>query len=380
MSTNRIILNNAPPKDNLSAVVDPSTSNDSTEGYAVGSTWTNVVTKEAFTCTSVSVGAANWVSTTAFAPTVLAADPATPALGQVWFNSTTNTLKTHTLVGTPVWAYTAPLPSPTSAAAGVGPSVNDALVIAGYNGGWLTATRNFNGSAWSTNTPTLVGRSDLRAVGSTSAAMTIDGNVGSPYATTSDVTLFDGSVWTNGVSALTVRYNVCAVGSQTDALLSTGINTGVLSTSEKFNGTIWATATNSPLARHAAASSGTPTAMLVTGGRASNAYAQVYEYNGSTWVGMATISSARYRLRGTGTSTDTTIFGGVNGSTYTGLTEHFNGTAWTTMSAMLVIKIDMAASGASTSALSPGGANSGGVVSTSESYSKPAATATFTVV
>lgn len=49
-------------KDNLSAVVNPSSSNDSTQGYQNGSIWMNVAKGRAFIARSVTVGAAVWVS------------------------------------------------------------------------------------------------------------------------------------------------------------------------------------------------------------------------------------------------------------------------------------------------------------------------------
>lgn len=52
------------PLDKTDATVDPTISNDSSEGYSVGSTWYNIVSKEVFKCIDASVGAADWVLTT----------------------------------------------------------------------------------------------------------------------------------------------------------------------------------------------------------------------------------------------------------------------------------------------------------------------------
>ena len=52
-------------KVNLTATTDPTTSNDSSQGYAVGSRWVNTTTREEYVCGSASVGAAVWKNTTA---------------------------------------------------------------------------------------------------------------------------------------------------------------------------------------------------------------------------------------------------------------------------------------------------------------------------
>lgn len=47
-------------QDNLTAVVDPTTSADSASGYSVGSLWVNTLTNQVFICADAGVGAAVW--------------------------------------------------------------------------------------------------------------------------------------------------------------------------------------------------------------------------------------------------------------------------------------------------------------------------------
>lgn len=47
-------------QDNLTAVVDPTTSADSASGYSVGSLWVNTLTNQVFICADAGVGAAIW--------------------------------------------------------------------------------------------------------------------------------------------------------------------------------------------------------------------------------------------------------------------------------------------------------------------------------
>jgi len=53
---------------NLAAVTNPGVGNDTTQGYSVGSTWINTATKQEFTCTDATTGAAVWKSTTIVYP------------------------------------------------------------------------------------------------------------------------------------------------------------------------------------------------------------------------------------------------------------------------------------------------------------------------
>lgn len=51
-------------KHNLSAVVDPSNTDDSTQGYEEGSMWKNGATNKIFQCVNDAVAAAEWINVT----------------------------------------------------------------------------------------------------------------------------------------------------------------------------------------------------------------------------------------------------------------------------------------------------------------------------
>ncbi|RWG53332.1 MAG: hypothetical protein EOQ64_24210 [Mesorhizobium sp.] len=50
-------------KNNFAAVADPAATDDSSEGYQVGSTWVNTATDTAFVCVDATAGAAIWTAT-----------------------------------------------------------------------------------------------------------------------------------------------------------------------------------------------------------------------------------------------------------------------------------------------------------------------------
>src|SRR5215510_10247384 len=52
---------NAPSTNNYAATTDPTVSNDTSQGYEVGSTWVNTTAGRSWTCLSNSTGAAVWV-------------------------------------------------------------------------------------------------------------------------------------------------------------------------------------------------------------------------------------------------------------------------------------------------------------------------------
>lgn len=73
--------------------VDPVPGNDSNQGYSIGSIWVNISTDNAFLCVSNTSNNAVWLNLTDEGFQSLATDPATPFIGQFWYNTTTNTFK-----------------------------------------------------------------------------------------------------------------------------------------------------------------------------------------------------------------------------------------------------------------------------------------------
>jgi len=77
------------PKNNFTAVVMPTTSNDNTQGYSIGSRWIDTSTNVVYTATAVATGAANWAA--AGLATVSTIFPTSPMPGTL-FHDTTNDL------------------------------------------------------------------------------------------------------------------------------------------------------------------------------------------------------------------------------------------------------------------------------------------------
>jgi hypothetical protein len=76
----------------------------------------------------------------------LASDPANPIEGQIWYNTTSQTLKGYALVAGS-WATAAPLNTAREQLAGAGIQTA-ALAFGGLTTSFTGATESYNGTAW----------------------------------------------------------------------------------------------------------------------------------------------------------------------------------------------------------------------------------------
>ena len=263
--------------------------------YFDGSTWTEVADLAGVRVTSAGSG----TSTDAFVAGGSPAPPSasykntteffTPASplslaqeGQVWYNSTSNVLKSFGQQGTGVWASAPSLNTSRSAGGSAGDSVSAAL----YNGGDPTPgviTETYDGSAW-----TEVGNSS---------------NTRSEY----------GNSWN---------------GTATACIVARGAPGPIISAAESWNGTSWSALTAVPTAARGSMGAGTSTAAVVAGGYSPSnvAVATCFEYNAPSWSTGNALNTARVWFPGGGSQTAAIAAGG------TGLTanvEKYDGTSWT---------------------------------------------------
>jgi hypothetical protein len=103
-------------------------------------------------------------------------DPANPTEGQIWYNSTSNTLKGYANVVTNAWASGGALPTAVSNLSSVG-TQTAALGFGGYTPSTFVATSaSYNGSSW-TGTPSLnTARYALSGAGTQTAALAWGGD------------------------------------------------------------------------------------------------------------------------------------------------------------------------------------------------------------
>jgi len=78
---------------NFAGTAAPAVTNDTTQGYTIGSTWIDLVAGAVYIAADVTAGAAVWVAVSGGFDLV-AVDPVAPTVGDVWYNTTTNLYKT----------------------------------------------------------------------------------------------------------------------------------------------------------------------------------------------------------------------------------------------------------------------------------------------
>jgi hypothetical protein len=296
----------------------------------------------------------------------LDSDPPNPIEGQMWFNSTTQTLKgaeAATIVDA-TWASGGDLNTARSELAGTG-TQTAALAIAGSNppvSVLYAIVESYNGSSWTEVGDVNTARRILGGAGTTTAALVFAGF--DSVAVTAATELYNGTSWTEVNDLSNAAYNRAGSGTQTAALAFGGTpppGLSFLTATEEFDGTSWTAGGSLPQGLQDMGGMGPQTATLSVGGETypGTVITEAYQYNGTSWSGAGTASTPRRAGRGSGTSTSGLAYGGRNpgAGNGTSTTEFWNGSAWTEVADLSTAKYAMASSqlGSSSSALSAGG-------------------------
>ena len=257
----------------------------------------------------------------------LASDPSNPGAGQVWYNSTSATVKGYGAQGTAAWA--------------AGGAVN-------------------------------TGRNMMASAGTQTAAMIMGGDTAPITPGTTDFTeQYDGSSWTETADLNTARAFVSGAGSQTAAVIMGG-GPG-LAITELWDGTSWTEVADLNQGRQASAACGTGTAALLIGGQVppNTEYRLVEEWDGTSWTEVADINGApspagngihNNMAASQGTVTAALQGGGTPAAVHGKLSETYNGTSWTQEAEFNTFKTMSGGAGTSTFALAFGGAPPPGIV------------------
>ena len=310
---------------------------------------------------------------------VVSTDPTDAgAEGQVWYNSTSGTFKT--VLGVGAWSAGANMPEANYGAGSCG-----AQTAFLYFGGApypakTNATREYDGSNWTTTGNFTSSRSYLGGCGTQTAAL---GAGGFPPNTTASAE-YDGSTWTAGNSMSQQRMNTGStfVGIQTAALLTGGdqfpSTPRSLSVCEEYDGTNYSSGGAYPVVIQNTAQGGTQTAGWAAGGLSDPApgtpntkQSITNEYNGTSWTAGGALGTATYRAGGAGTQTSALFFAGITTSNVATSFE-YDGSSWTATPSMATARQSIGAGGVSslsTAAIGAGGYVSPGVTAATEEYS-----------
>ena len=259
----------------------------------------------------------------------LSADPSNTATGEVWYNSTTGTLRSR-----------------------------------------ITT------EAWSAGAPLTTGRNLLGRAGTQTAALAISGydTATNPPEVRTNVESYNGSAWSEGPDVNTARYGMQGDGSQTAAIIAGGISPAApvyKNATETYDGSSWTTSPNTiNTTRGYVGHAGGPvasTASIIFGGRVPPGPASTTSsesWNGTSWTATPSLNNTGWGRYGCGTSTATLATGLTPPAS--GTTEEYNGASWTTVTANTAGRAFRGVAGIQTAALAFGSDNP--AITTTEGY------------
>ena len=125
---------------------------------------------------------------------VVASDPANPTLGQIWYNSTSNTLKGQSVTTTPSWASATNYPTSTQRQASFG-TQTATVNASGFNGtAYTTDSKEYDGTTWTAGGSVPTALEQPGGGGTLTAGFMAGGETPTPSITTETVN-YDGTSW-----------------------------------------------------------------------------------------------------------------------------------------------------------------------------------------
>ena len=290
--------------------------------------------------------------------TSVSVDPPAPAEGQMWYNSSSGTLKGYAAIN--AWSAGGTMGTARYGVGGAGTQTAGLTFAGGATYTSLsTATESYNGTSWTTvNTMgTARYRTVSTGIGTQTAALAFGGNtqVAPSFIVTAVTESWNGTSWSPVASMNTTRTSAGGAGTQTAALAFSGRISGPSFTgaTESWNGTSWTTlpATN-PVVKGNVGSFGTQTAAISVGGSPPTV-ATTNSWNGTSWTTTTSYPTASYALMGFGTQTSAIVAGGDTPTAT--LTTIWDGTTWTATSSLPTGRDAGSSVGTQTSGLIAGG-------------------------
>lgn len=283
----------------------------------------------------------------------IASDPSPLIKGQVWYNSTSNTLKVATqIVSTESWTTVPSMGTGRYSHAMTG-SQTATIASCGSTGpgagGTTSVTEFYNGSSWTAGTNNPTGRKGPDAVGTQTAGMVFLGSIPGPTGVANTTTLWNGSSWTSLAGVSTPRENAHGAGEVYTASVIAGGQTNSQAT-EEFDGTTWTGGGNLNTGRFGMGMAGVQALALGFGGGNPSAVTNTEGYNGSTWANLTAMNTARTRNASFGATQGSAVSAGVPG---TG-TEVWSGSSWAAGTAMNTPRTIASGSGSGLAGLGSG--------------------------
>ena len=292
----------------------------------------------------------------------VASDPSPASAGDVWYNTTSNALKS--LLNLEAWSSGGSLITARAYLAGMG---TQTAALAAGGSGFLNSTEEYNGSGWSNGGNLNTARNSASGTGTQTAGLAFGGTTGSPGSAnvTGATEEYNGTSWSEQNDLNTATQQFTGAGTQTAGLGFGGYVSGNLANTEEYDGTSWtaANALNTSVRGHAGA--GIQTAAVSFGGVSATFTNATEEYDGTSWTAVNSMNTAR-ATAGVGTQNAALAFGGST-PPFSALTEKYDGTTWTTSPATLATaRQNLRGAGTQLSALAMGGETTVNLANTEE--------------
>jgi len=271
----------------------------------------------------------------------LSADPSTTTAGEVWYNSTSGTLKAS-VIGTASWASGGVL-SESRTDGGVFGTQTAACAATGLimpvSGSYRSTTEEYNGASWSAGGGVPTPRGYMVA-GGTQTAGIIAGGDSAPGGGIASTEEYNGTAYTagGGLNAMPpgYAYNQLGGGPQTAAMVAGGEGyptPGPRAIVQEYNGASWTTSPIAyPTAAYRGGFAGTQTAGLFFGNY-TPPQTLTNEWNGASFAAGGSLSTGRTNFGSCGTQTQALAIGNA-GPTAQTICELYDGTSWAATAAL----------------------------------------------
>ena len=255
-------------------------------------------------------------------------DPANTKEGQIWYNSSTKSIKLSPKIG--AWASGGNLNRGSRFGGGLGTQT----AMAKFSGpSHERETEHYDGSSWTNVNNMNDDHASCAGFGTQTAGVAAGGHKSPTPRARNDTEEYDGTTWSNAEDMPAGRQAPQGAGTLTAGIIMGGVLDppgDQIAGSFEYDGTDWTAGGDMNTARNGNNSAGgTQTAAWIIGGPRSGVNSE--EYNGTAWSEGNNIGTARYTCGGCGPQTDAQIAGGSddNQTAISNKTEFYDGTTWT---------------------------------------------------
>lgn len=316
----------------------------------------------------------------------VSSDPGSPAVGDVWFNTTTNLLKVRGYISTgafsaetvfPYWHVSCAMAGNATACwtrAGYGNTSGETSTPNVFS----TYTGDYDGTSWSTGGVYAITTGENCGTGTATAGLCTAG-WNSGYITHTGE--YDGSSWATTGNLSTGRYDANIGGTQSDAQVNRGRESSGSAgqSTEEYDGSSWSAGGAVGADERTAIGGGAAMATSWTVGGSGETAG--FEYDGTSWSSGGDLSAAKTNGgHSNGGPTDDRLIVGNDGSKTTD-TETYNGTSWSAgpAYAITVGGVEKGTNGGTDGALTNGGGLASGMTNYTANFQAVVGATTYTI-